>query len=69
MLDGSNVRGRGRSGNAWKLREVNGDGMEDLIFQVIDGGLYQTGDAVASQVAETSDGIFIEETDSIYIVP
>jgi hypothetical protein len=67
-LDGAEVRLKGKSGNAGSLEDVNGDGVQDLVVQIIDEGGYSPGDSVATLSGLTFDGITIEGEDSICIV-
>ena len=41
-LDGQAVRLKGKSGNAGSLEDVNGDGFDDLVVQIVDTGYYTT---------------------------
>jgi hypothetical protein len=68
-LDGAAVQVKGRSGNAGSLEDVNGDGIQDLVVQIIDEGGFTSGDSSATLTGETFDGTPIEGSDSICIVP
>jgi hypothetical protein len=68
-LDGAEVRVKGKSGNLGSLEDVNGDGLLDLVVQIIDDAVYEPGDTMATLTGTTYDGVPIEGTDSICIVP
>jgi hypothetical protein len=68
-LDGAGVRVKGKSGNAGSLEDVNGDGFQDLVVQIIDEGDYTSGDTTAILEGYTYDGLPIVGTDTICIVP
>jgi hypothetical protein len=68
-LDGAGVRIKGKSGNAGSLEDINADGLPDLVVQIIDDAVYVPGDAMAYLTGATYEGVLIEGTDSICIVP
>lgn len=68
-LNGAGVRVKGKSGNAGSLEDVNGDGFQDLVVQIIDDGGYTSGDTIATLQGLTYDGQPIVGTDSICIRP
>jgi hypothetical protein len=68
-LDGAGVRVKGKSGDAASLQDANGDGVLDLVVQIIDDAVYEPGDTMATLTGTTYDGVPIEATDSICIVP
>lgn len=68
-LDGAGVRVKGKSGNAGALEDVNGDGFQDLVVQIIDENGYTTGDTTATLNGLTYDGVPIIGSDTICIRP
>jgi len=68
-LDSAQVRVKGKSGNAGSLEDVNGDGFQDLVVQILDDGSYSFGDTTATLKGLTSDGVPIMGTDTICIRP
>ena len=68
-LDGQEVRVKGKSGNAGSLKDVNGDGFEDLVVQILDNDVYgnDVGTTIGTIKAQTLDGKSIEGNDSICI--
>lgn len=68
-LDGQAVRVKGKSGNSSSLQDVNGDGLVDLVVQIVDDGAYPDGSAVATLTATTVSGESIKGTDTITVVP
>jgi hypothetical protein len=68
-LDGADVRVKGKSGNAGSLEDVNGDGFQDMVVQIIDEGGYDSGNTSATLTGQLQDGTPIEGSDSICIVP
>jgi hypothetical protein len=68
-LDGVVVRMKGKSGNAGSLEDVNGDGVQDLVVQIIDDGGYGIGDTMATLEGFTYDGTPIEGSDEICLRP
>jgi len=69
FLDGAQVRVKGKSGNAGSLEDVNGDGFQDLVVQILDDGSYTFGDTTATLNGFTHDGVPIVGTDTICIRP
>lgn len=67
-LDGAAVRVKGKSGTAGSLEDVNGDGILDLVVQIIDDSVY-TGEATAYLSGDTYDGVPIVGSDSICLRP
>ena len=68
-MDGSAVRVKGKSANAGSLEDVNSDGFQDLVVQILDDAQYSPGDAEATLTGLTFDGLEFQGTDSICIVP
>jgi len=68
-LDGAPVKAKGKSGKSGSLEDVNGDGFQDLVVQIMDDGVYSAGDTHANLHALTYEGDHIVGTDSICIVP
>jgi hypothetical protein len=69
-LDGQGVRVVGKGSTQAHQEDVNGDGLVDLVVQIEDrDGTYQAGDTPATLTGVTFEGIHIEGTDSICIVP
>jgi len=68
-LDGAGVRVKGKSGNAGSLEDVNGDGFQDLVVQILDDSSYSFGDTTATLNGFTYDGVPIVGTDTICIRP
>lgn len=69
-LAGSEVRVKGKSGNAGSLEDVDGDGDLDLVVQVYTEALELVpGDAEAVLTAYTYSGELITGIDSIRVVP
>jgi len=68
-LDGAEVRVKGKSGNAGSLEDVNGDGYQDLVVQIIDDGGYSAGDTQATLTGYTYGGLPLVGSDAICIVP
>jgi hypothetical protein len=69
-LDGQAVRVAGKANMQAHLEDVNGDGLDDLVVQIEDvDGSYQQGASMATLTGKTYDGVPIEGTDSICIVP
>jgi hypothetical protein len=68
-LEGAGARGEGKSGRYGSIEDVDGDGDLDLVIQVVND-INWTPDATESTLTgETFDGIPIEGTDSVNIVP
>jgi hypothetical protein len=68
-LDGAAVKVKGKSGNAGSFEDVNGDGFLDLVIQINDEGGYDSGEGVATLTGGTFEGIQIQGSDSLCIVP
>ncbi len=68
ILEGAAVRVKGKSGNAGSLEDVDADGDLDLVVQIVDDSLL-AGKSSAILTGETFDGIAIEGSDFICIVP
>jgi hypothetical protein len=69
-LDGQAVRLKGKSGTSGSLEDVNGDGLLDLVVQIVDtDGTYADGSTVATVTAKTTAGESIKGTDTITVVP
>ena len=70
-LNGATVPMRGKSGKYMAHEEdVNGDGLTDLVVQVETEGLGEVGDdGIVKLTGETTDGISIEGSDVVVIVP
>jgi len=69
LLNGAVVRVKGKSGNAGSLEDVNGDGFQDLVVQIVDDSSYTVGDTTATLSGVTYDGVRIVGTDTICIRP
>lgn len=69
-LDGASAQVKGKSGNAGSLEDVDSDGDLDLVVQIDDmDDTYLAGTIVATLTGLTYEGMSIEGTDSICIVP
>jgi len=68
-LDGAPVKAKGKSGKAGSLEDANGDGLQDLVIQIVDNNAYTSADTIATLTGFTYDGTPIVGTDSICIVP
>lgn len=68
-LDGEGARGKGKSGKFGSLEDVDGDGDLDLVVQIENVITWDLNATEAMLTGETYDGIFIEGTDSVRIVP
>jgi hypothetical protein len=69
-LDGMGARVKGKSGNAGSLEDVDGNGDLDLVVRIEDiDGVYSEGTTSATLTGVTFDGVHIQGTDSICIVP
>jgi len=70
-LGGLGVRVKGKSGNAGSLKDVNGDGLLDLVVQVetenLDPNQFQDGEVCLT--GTTYGGVAIKGCDEIVIVP
>ncbi|MCK4823424.1 LamG domain-containing protein, partial [bacterium] len=56
MLDSQAVRVKGKSGNWGSLEDVNGDGFDDLVVQILDDGVYTQGSTIGIITATSYDG-------------
>jgi hypothetical protein len=70
-LGGNSVAVRGKSGNLLaRAKDVNKDGLDDLLVQIETEGFEDPGEGgIVILTGETFDGIPIEGTDSVRIVP
>jgi hypothetical protein len=68
-LAGAEVRVKGKSGNAGSMEDVDGDGDLDMVLQVYNEMELVEGSTEATLTGLTLDGIPIEGTDHIIIVP
>lgn len=68
-LDGEGARSKGKSGKFGSLEDVDGDGDLDLVVQIENVITWDLNATEAMLTGETYDGIFIEGTDSVRIVP
>jgi hypothetical protein len=69
-LNGMQARVKGKSGNAGAFEDVDADGDLDLVVQIVDtDGTFDVGDTIATLSVFTYDGIELEGSDSICIVP
>ncbi len=69
-LAGLAVAVQGQSNFLAHLEDVNGDGLEDLVVQIVDqDGTFAEGATMASVTGSLSNGTPIEGSDSICIVP
>ncbi len=58
MLDGQEVRVKGKSGNAGSLEDVNDDGFDDLVVQILDNDFYDIPGTTTGIITATSyDGM------------
>lgn len=67
-LEGGAVQLKGKSGNAGSLEDVDGDGHLDLVIHIMDWTLVE-GSTIATLTGHTLDGIPIQGSDSVRIVP
>ena len=67
-LEGAGARSKGKSGNCGSMEDVDDDGDLDLVIQVVNE-IDWAGVTEATLTGETYDGIPIEGTDSVRIVP
>lgn len=67
-LEGAAVALKGKSGNAGSLSDVNCDGYTDLVVHIADFSVAE-GSTIAKLTALTYDGLTVEGSDSIRIVP
>ena len=70
VLEGSNARVKGKSGNIGSFDDVNGDGFTDLVVQFPTTDLALTeADVEATLTGQLLDGTPIQGTDTICVVP
>jgi len=68
-LNGESVRGKGKSGRYGSMEDVDSDGDLDLVVQIQNVIEWDPEATEATLTGETWDGIHIEGTDSVRIVP
>ena len=68
-LAGAAVRVKGKSGNAGSLEDVDGDGDQDLMVQIINELGLAEGQTTATLTGETTAGLPIAGSDAICVVP
>lgn len=68
-LEGAGTRGKGKSGNYGSTEDVDGDGDLDLVVHVMNAIEWAANATEATLTGMTWDGIPIEGTDSVRIVP
>ena len=68
-MDGQEVRVKGKSGNAGSLEDVNGDGFDDLVVQIVDDGSYTHGNTIGVITAQPKSytGVSFRGEDNICI--
>lgn len=69
VLEGAQVKLKGKSGNAGTLTDINQDGLKDLLVHIYNELDLSEGDSEATLSGVTLDGIPIEGKDHINIVP
>ena len=68
-LEGVPAKAKGKSGKYGSMEDVNGDGYLDLVVQIPNTIDWAEDATEATLTGETWDGIPIEGTDSVRIVP
>jgi hypothetical protein len=68
-LEGAAARGKGKSGRYGSMEDVDGDGYLDLVVQVVNEIDWAENATEATLTGETYDGIPIQGTDTVNIVP
>jgi len=67
LLDSQAVRVKGKSGNWGSLEDVNGDGFDDLVVQILDDGIYTPGNTIGVVTAQSYAGVEFRGQDTICI--
>ncbi len=68
-LEGAGARGKGKSGRYGSMEDVDADGDLDLVVQVVNEIDWAENATEATLTGETWEGIPIQGTDSVRIVP
>ena len=68
-LEGAGARSKGKSGRYGSMEDVDGDGDLDLVVQIENDIDWDTDATEATLTGETYDGIHIQGTDTVNIVP